>query len=124
MERLMILTCLTSGTLRHKLAISLNSNGLLDSECQPSRFGNKPPLIRRRRQSGDSHCGLIPARRVGYFLNVYDSWGDGGNGAYANVYIDGDFVGEAELLESDGDFAYYDVTLYPGEVFELEVGKH
>ena len=24
------------------------------------------------------------------------------------------------MLESDGDFAYYDVTLYPGEVFELE----
>ena len=51
---------------------------------------------------------------------MYDSWGDGWNGAYANVYIDGNFVGEAELLESDGDFAFYDVTLYPGEVFELE----
>ena len=66
-------------------------------------------------------CGLAPAEEgCAYFLNVYDSWGDGWNGAYANVYIDGDFVGEAELLESDGDFAYYDVTLYPGEVFELE----
>ena len=38
---------------------------------------------------------------------MYDSWGDGWNGAYANVYIDGNFVGEAAIAESDG---LYDVT--------------
>ena len=98
-ERLMILTCLTSGTLRHKLAISLNSNGPnYDSEISYPSFGmkNSFTLAYSETASIRDNRHLHGPSRIA-MTTRYDSWGDGWNGAYANVHIDGDFVGKPKL---------------------------
>lgn len=66
-------------------------------------------------QFQDSVLGSFPCT---YTINMSDSFGDGWNGAFIDVNVNGSLAGTASISNS-GSSASFSIEVYPGDVFSL-----